>query len=194
MSIIEVQYMKVEMMKALYALDEMMSANDMNMNIAAITPVFIVAYTVTRVFRFLVYALLKIGKSREETYESIRKTLLDIERLLVMRHGSHAPALVEGDRRPAALLCSDDLGMLMLLVHECRTTLWQNQRRFSSYTVQSVSEDLAELAGERGRWQPYHTVYSCSHQTSGAISIHQQLLVVSRMCRTYPFLKMDEHF
>jgi len=36
-----------------------------------------------------------------------------------------------------------------------------------------MAEDLAELAGERG-----------------AVSVRQQLQIISRMCRTYPFLKV----
>ena len=71
------------------------------------------------------------------------------------------------------VLSSDDLGMLMLLVHDCRVILWQDRRRFSRSELRNVSEDLAELAGERG-----------------AVSIRQQLSIISRMCRTYSFLKV----
>ena len=151
-------------MNALHAMDEMMSANDINMNIAAITPTVILAYTGTRIFRFFFYALLKLGKSREETYASFRNTLTDIERLLVMRDDPPQPPPLdssdelENDNPAAAFhrnqpcqLSPDDLGMLLLLVHECRGILWHDRRRFSSETIKSVSEDLAELAGERGK-------------------------------------------
>jgi hypothetical protein len=146
------------MMNALHAMDEMMSANDMNMNVAAITPAVILAYSGTQFFRFLYYALLRLGKSREEVYGSFRKTLNDIERLLVMRDDPPLPPGLDQeeneDTRRAynpSKLSSDDLGMLMLLVHECRTVMWTNRRRFPESTIESVSEDLAELSGERGR-------------------------------------------
>ena len=45
------------------------------------------------------------------------------------------------------VLGSDDLGMLMLHIHELRTILWQERRRFSPTALRSVSEDLAELTG-----------------------------------------------
>lgn len=136
-------------MNALQAMDEMMSANDININIAAITPAVILAYAGSRIFKYLLYAVLKLGKSREEIFASFRKTLTDIERLLVMR--DNQPATYSGTVKPAqSELGPDDLGMLMLLIHDCRTLMWQNPRRFSSYIV-SVSEDLAELAGERGK-------------------------------------------
>jgi hypothetical protein len=64
--------------------------------------------------------------------------------------------------------------MLMLHIHECRTILWEDRRRFSLQTVRDVAEDLAELAGERG-----------------PVSVEQQLQIISRMCRTYPFLKVQ---
>jgi hypothetical protein len=70
------------------------------------------------------------------------------------------------------VLGSDDLGMLMLHIHELRTILWQERRRFSPTALRSVSEDLAELSGERG-----------------AVSVRQQLLIVERMNRAYSFLK-----
>lgn len=132
-------------MNALHAMDEMMSANDINMNLAAITPVALLGYLSVRTFQFCFYALLKLGKSREETYASFRNIITDIERLLVMRHN---PPNSSGG---PCVLGSDDLGMLMLLIHECRAILRHGHRRFSRSIVRSVSEDLAELAGERGK-------------------------------------------
>jgi ATP synthase regulation protein NCA2 len=149
------------MMNALHAIDEMMSANDINMNMAAITPAVLLVYGSAKFFKFLFYALLKIGKSKEETYASFRLILTDIERLLVMRDNppsatsSHYDR--DGDSTPAGtmvarpcVLCADDLGMLMLLIHECRSILYRDRRRFTDAIIRSVAEDLAELAGERG--------------------------------------------
>lgn len=65
-----------------------------------------------------------------------------------------------------------DLGMLMLHIHELRTVLWQDRRRFSTNIVRNVAEDLAELAGERG-----------------AVSVRQRLQIIWRIGRTYPFLR-----
>jgi hypothetical protein len=146
------------MMNALHAMDEMMSANDINMNLAAVTPVVIVVYAAQRVFHFMFYALLKLGKSKEETYASFRHVLTEIERLLVMRDNPpKSPPLAKDSSRPnkvtyikPCVLSSDDLGMLMLLIHECRTVLWKDRRSFPPQVIRSVSEDLAELAGERG--------------------------------------------
>ena len=149
-------------MNALHAIDEIVTANDINMNLAAITPAVLLVYGSTRIFRFLFYALLKLGKSREETYAQFRHVLTDIERLLVMRDnpplpppsfhdGSAQTTVVTTPNRPC-VLGSDDLGMLMLLIYECRSILWKDSRRFTHAVIRSVSEDLAELAGERGTY------------------------------------------
>jgi hypothetical protein len=183
MSFIEMQYMKKELLNALSAIDEMMAANDINMNMAAITPVAIFSYLATRLFRFCYYALLKLGTSKEETYGSFRHVLTDIERLLVMRDNPPSPHSSgyrsrrsdDGDfyqRGDSQELRADDLGMIMLLIHECRSILWRSRRRFSTDTVRSVYEDLSELAGERG-----------------AVSVRQQLQILDRMSRTYGFLQ-----
>ena len=73
----------------------------------------------------------------------------------------------------AQTLSVEDLGMLLLHIHECRNILWQSRRRFRSDVLRNVSEDLAELAGERG-----------------SVSVTQQLQIISRMSRTYPFMKV----
>lgn len=147
-------------MSALNAMDEMMSANDINMNLAAVTPAIIVSYAAQRLFRFLAYALLEIGKSQEETYTSFRNLLTDVERLLVMRDAPPRSSPLTNTSSPhgedafdygkPCVLGGDDLGMLMLLLHECRTIMWHDRRRFPKQVIRSVSEDLAELAGERG--------------------------------------------
>lgn len=143
-------------MAALQAMDEVMSANDINMNLAAITPAVLVVWGSTRLLRFLLYFVLKLGKSREETYASFRHVMQDIERLVTMRDNPPLPPPFPDGNQIAAIsnkpcvLGSDDLGMLMLLIHECRSILWKDRRRFSQAIIRSVSEDLAELAGERG--------------------------------------------
>jgi hypothetical protein len=180
MSFIEAQFIKKEMMNALVALDEMQASTNFNMNLAAITPFVLLVWMTKRVSSFVFYTTFKWGKSREETYSSFLHILTEIERLLIMRNNPPAPdhqqvisssnANVQtGD----AVLDSDDLGMLMLHLHELRTILWYERRRFSTSILRSVTEDLAELSGERG-----------------AVSVSQQLLIVERMSRVYGFLKL----
>lgn len=144
-------------------------------------------YLTKRAFQFVFYATLRLGKSREETYGNFLHILTEIERLLNIRDappqiafqaGGYAPSVPAVDDDPTQLagdrvLSTDDLGMLMLHIHALRTILWRDQRRFSASVIRSVAEDLSELAGERG-----------------AVSVRQQLQIIGRMHRTYPFLKV----
>ena len=193
------------MMNALYAMDELMGSNEINMRLTSMTPAFLLIKSGQYVMKKLYYALFKLGKSKESVYASFRHIILDIERLLVMRdnppisppplptgvHYYQESNLIEGNitamspvksqdgngnsgnNQQQNILSPDDLGMLMLLVHECRIILYQGRRRFTRQEVRNVSEDLAELAGERG-----------------AVSVQQQLRIIARMCRTYSFLKV----
>jgi ATP synthase regulation protein NCA2 len=167
MSFIEAQFIKKEMMNALVALDEMQASTNFNMNLAAITPFVLLVWSVKKVSSYIFYTTFKWGKSRAETYASFLHILTEIERLLIMRLNppNSSPSSI-------CILDSDDLGMLMLHLHELRTIMWNERRRFSLDVLRSVSEDLAELSGERG-----------------AVSVQQQLHIVERMSRTYAFLK-----
>jgi hypothetical protein len=208
MSLIEMQFVKKELMNAMVSMDELMQSNEFNFKLAATTPAFILVYGVNRLFRYLFYSLLSLGRSREQVHESVRLAVLYIERQLVMRdrppsvpplQGSIAQyrsttptyslsdvlgtfdevdygrnhALTDKERQENVLNSSVDLGMLLLLAHECRTTMLKNSRRITQRDIRSFSEDLAELSGERG-----------------PVSVNQQLSIISRMFRTYSFLKV----
>jgi hypothetical protein len=156
-------------MSAMLALDEMQASNNINMNLAALsTPAVLLVYSAKKAFQFLFYTLIKLGKSREETYGSFLHVLIEIERLLVMRDAPPTPPImsVEDSLRRQQLqetnprlvvsdnnvLNADDLGMLMLHIHELRTILWQDRSRFFPYIIRSVAEDLAEICGEIGEF------------------------------------------
>ena len=182
MSLIEMQFIKKELLNAMSAIDDLMESNEMNFQLAAMTPTFLIMYVIHGCFHFLSYGLLQLGKSKDEIYATLRNIILDIERLLVMRddpptNNSISTILDDNNNSDkhvqSRTLLANDLGMLMLLVHECRSILWKHRKRFTRTTLKNVLEDLAELAGERGR-----------------LTVKQQLQIISRMCRTYSFLKV----
>ena len=163
------------------------------MIIYSMTPALMLLLAIRKGFRLLFYAVFQMGKSKEEIYSNFRQTILDIERLLLMRDNPPSPpnALEWGSSKPSTnndsvselvstkqnnnlqTLSAEDLGMLLLHIHECGNILWQSRIRFRSDVLRNVAEDLAELAGERG-----------------PVSVAQQLHIISRMSRTYPFMKV----
>lgn len=48
-------------MSALVAMDELMGSNEMNMQVAAMTPALMLLYAIRRVFQVLFYALFKVS-------------------------------------------------------------------------------------------------------------------------------------
>ncbi|KAL7483120.1 hypothetical protein ACHAW6_008773 [Cyclotella cf. meneghiniana] len=191
MSLIEMQFIKKELLNALAAMDELMGSNEINMQVAAMTPAVILLVAIRRLFQWLFYSVFRERSSREDIYATVRQTILDIERLLVMRDNPPPPPQsLEWGSRPrhhtnqtieenskASTLSTDDLGMLLLHIHECRQIIWQNRRRFRGGLLRNLTEDLAELAGERG-----------------PVSLTQQLQIVNRMSRVYLFMKPRSTF
>ena len=59
------------------------------------------------------------------------------------------PKSGSAEAKNSQTLSADDLGMLLLHIHECRQIIWQNRRRFRGGLLRNLTEDLAELAGER---------------------------------------------
>lgn len=197
MGLIEVQFIKKELMHAMKGIDQVMDSNKLNFQLAATAPALMLMYAAREFAHFFFYALLKLGQSKQETYASFRYLMLEIERLLVMRDSSllAPPPLKDGingnrsenprrrgmsldeteylEEESDVMLNANDLGMLVLLVHECRTLILDNRRRFSDQEIRNVLEDLAELSGDRG-----------------CVSVKQQLEIVSRMSRVYSFMKV----
>ena len=57
-------------------MDELMGSNEINMQIAAMTPAVILLVAIRRGFRLLFYAVFQVGKSKEEIYTQFRQTIL----------------------------------------------------------------------------------------------------------------------
>ena len=69
-----------------------MGSNEINMQIAAMTPALILLVAIRRGFRLLFYAVFQVGKSKEEIYTQFRQTILGKLMLLVTHifHSKHA--------------------------------------------------------------------------------------------------------
>lgn len=113
--------------------------------------------------------------------------------------------LPSAEGKSAQTLSADDLGMLLLHIHECRQIIWQNRRRFRGGLLRNLTEDLAELAGERWAnsmitndtssfYATYQAFYALLDFHSGPVSLTQQLQIVNRMSRVYLFMKPRSTF
>ena len=61
-------HFKQELLNALVAMDELMGSNEMNMQVAAMTPAVILLMAVRRAFSWLFYSIFREGRSRDDVY------------------------------------------------------------------------------------------------------------------------------
>lgn len=61
-------HFKQELLNALVAMDELMGSNEMNMQVAAMTPAVILLMAVRRTFSWLFYSIFREGRSRDDVY------------------------------------------------------------------------------------------------------------------------------
>eukprot|EP00752_Nemacystus_decipiens_P015755 g14066.t1 len=85
MMLIQVQFIKRELLIATTALGQLARENELNLRMMATVPAFLVAWGSFRAVR-PVYYWLKSEKSRESTFTAMRTIVLAMERLLNLRH------------------------------------------------------------------------------------------------------------
>jgi hypothetical protein len=135
-----------------------------------------------------------MGKTKEEIHASFRQTVLDIERLLLMRDcpppppdpldwGSTKSATSNGtaaesfimQKEQSQTLSAEDLGMILLHIHECRNTLWESRRRFRDDELRNVAEDLAGASSILGAVNFICTIFNCN-----IICLHDFIVRIGR--------------
>lgn len=167
MLLIQVQFIKKELMVAMGAIDELMHANQLNMQMMATIPTFLVFgglyKLVTAAFHMLYKRLSdRLFYDASEIAGFLRTNLRDIERLLNKqnRHGTDCDDAVLNVR---------DLGLLLLLLHQLRDLFEAYRGLFHHEDQERFQEDLDDLIAE-------------------GLLVSQQLAVIQRMYHSHPFL------
>ncbi|KAJ3051579.1 Nuclear control of ATPase protein 2 [Rhizophlyctis rosea] len=157
--LIQIQKTKVDLELAMSALDKLLRSNELNFAMLAVIPTLVVVAFLTRQLRSLLNETK--GMRRRNTYDMIRNSLREIERVLNRCDRSGHPPLPFKDR--GLLLCE------LHLLRRCVPMLPQ-EKNYRTMFVQ----DLRELEGR-------DSVYT----------IRQRLGVVRRIWRTYPFCRIE---
>eukprot|EP00804_Cyclotella_cryptica_P000558 CCRYP_009961-RA/>CCRYP_009961-RA protein AED:0.09 eAED:0.09 QI:373/0.6/0.63/1/0.6/0.63/11/2826/1054 len=71
----------LELLNALVAMDELMGSNEINMQVAAMTPAVILLVAIRRLFQWLFYAVFRERRSREDIYGLNGVLILDLPRV-----------------------------------------------------------------------------------------------------------------
>ncbi|CEG38867.1 Nuclear control of ATP synthase 2 [Plasmopara halstedii] len=167
MLLIQVQFIKKELMVAMGAIDELMHANQLNMQIMATIPTFLVfggLYKLVTTAFHMIYKRLsdRLFYDSNEIAGFLRNNLRDIERLLNKQN--RGPGTSE-----EVVLGVRDLGFLILLLHQLRDLFEAYRALFQEEEQERFEEDLDDLIAE-------------------GLLVSQQLAVIQRMYHTHPFL------
>uniref|UniRef100_A0AAV1VJX3 Nuclear control of ATPase protein 2 n=1 Tax=Peronospora matthiolae TaxID=2874970 RepID=A0AAV1VJX3_9STRA len=167
MLLIQVQFIKKELMVAMGAIDELMHANQLNLQILATIPTFLVFGGLYKLVTSTFHMIYKRMSDRlyydsTEIARFLRNNLRDIERLL---NKQNRGAGASDD----AVLGVRDLGFLILLLHQLRDLFEAYRALFQEEEHERFEEDLNDLIGE-------------------GLLVSQQLAVIQRMYHSHPFL------
>ncbi|KAF0682429.1 Aste57867_25442 [Aphanomyces stellatus] len=190
MMLIQIQFIKKELMVAMKAIDELMDANQLNMQMMATLPMFVAvggAYVgVTKASRLLYqFTSSAIYDDPKTVAAQMRYTLRDIERLLNMQNrsvvdtlpslqmqpsvSSMSPLLRGASDHDGATLGVRDTGYLVVLLSELQQLFERNRGYFDEDEQKRFEEDLNDLVGEN-------------------LVVPQQLAVIARMHHSHAFL------
>jgi len=177
MLLIQIQFIKKELLVAMEAIDDLFNANKVNLQFLAVIPAIFSTYFLYRLSVIVVASVMSRRiSSTAGAHASLRKILRDVERLLILaprpksqgedNRSSTGDSLVED-----AVLDVKSMGRLVYLLYEFQSTLRQNAARLEAGVRQSFDDDLKDLL-------------------TGTQTVNQQLQSLHRIRRSYGFLQV----
>lgn len=148
------------------AIDELFNANQVNLQLLAVTPAVLSVALLQILLRTTLTTIRSSTKGRfvESTWavhKELRSGMRALEKLLSL---SSAYNSVTGD------LTSSERGHMMSVLYRLQNTLVLHSSRFDDVSLRLLQEDLREIA-------------------SSQLSVAQQLALVDRILRSYPFFQ-----
>lgn len=174
MLLIQIQFIKKELLVAMEAIDDLFNANKVNLQFLAVIPALFTTYFLYRFLLYLVVAVMsRKVSSTSGAYASLRRIMRDVERLLIMspRHQPGEMRSREGDQLIDTVLDDKSMGLLVFLLYDFQSTLRQNAARLDVGVRKSFDEDLKDLL-------------------TGTQTVSQQLQTLHRIRRSHGFLQV----
>jgi len=164
--LIQLQFVKKELLVAMQAIDELFNANQVNLQLLAVTPAIFSIILIQQIARTVVAAAKSSSRGRfiESTtavQRELRSGMRECERMLSTSPGYH---------RNENSTSSLELGRLMSVLHRLQCVLVLNSSHFDDLSLRQIQEDLRDMA------------------TAG-LSVAQRLAMVERIIRSYPFMQ-----
>jgi nuclear-control-of-ATPase protein 2 len=191
--LIQLQFVKKELLVAMQAIDELFNANQVNLQLLAVTPAILAVFglqVMGRLVTTAVKATTKGGGTMMESaaavYRDVKLHLREIERVLVnseayrtvvVRVGGLSTATTAATAAAAGLsttlppeLSAKEWGEILSILHRIHLLLMiHSGGTFESHTLQQLQEDLRDMV------RP-------------GLSVQQRLSIVERIHRHYAFL------
>jgi len=157
---------KKELLVAMQAIDELFNANQVNLQLLAITPAVLSILSLQILSKTFIVALRatsrgRVAESASAIHRDLRDCVRDVERSLSLSNRFN-----DGD----ALLSSIQLGKLLSALHRLQSILVVNSTIFDYHVLMQLQEDLRDLA-------------------LPSLTSRQRLMVVERINKGYPFMQ-----
>lgn len=187
--LIQLQFVKKELLVAMQAIDELFNANQVNLQIMAITPAVLSVFLLQRASKMIISAIVSSsrGKSIESSsviYRDLRLGIRELEKLFYMTSSASVGSVESEDRirntdsirnieliqESKEFLDSLTYGKMMSILHRLHSILVLNSTQFTQEILRLLQEDLRDLSIPK-------------------LKISQRILLLERISRTYPFLQ-----
>jgi len=132
--LIQLQFVKKELLVAMQAIDELFNANQVNLQLLAITPAVLSILSLQILSKTFIVALRatsrgRVAESASAIHRDLRDCMRDVERSLSLSNGFN-----EGD----ALLSSIQLGKLLSALHRLQSILVVNSTIFDYHVLMQL--------------------------------------------------------
>lgn len=163
--LIQLQFMKKEGLVAMQAIDELFNANQVNLQLLAVTPAVLALFSVQALVKTVLQAVKSASRGKQVesitvVHRDLRKLMREVERLL-------------SSNSTESTLDATSLGKLLSMLYRMQSMLALHSNSFDSGTCLHMQEDLRDLV-------------------IPSLTVHQRLQIVDRMYRTHSFLQPQQ--
>ncbi|KAL0589990.1 hypothetical protein ABG067_001957 [Albugo candida] len=153
MLLIQIQFIKKELMVAMGAIDDLMHANQLNLQLLATIPTILAGagiYGLTKMLFFQLYRKTTehLSYDSRDVASHLRRFLRDIERLLNKQNRGSSLQAEGVEEAQWHTLNARDLGYLILLLHQLRSLFDSHRVLFRDEDQVRFEEDLSDLLEE----------------------------------------------
>ncbi len=164
--LIQLQFVKKELLVAMQAIDELFNANQVNLQLLAVTPAILSVFLLHSFSKTLLAAVK--SSSRGRFIESSTSVQRDLR--LGIRECERLFSMSSGFRHGNGELTAEEMGKLFSILFRLHHILVLNSSHFDDLSLSHLQEDMRDIA-------------------KYGLTVNQRLAMIERVTRSYPFLQ-----